>query len=482
MKDKESDMDYTDCNSEKLRALNAPRRNNYFYGKMMDVFHFQMEQCYFNGKRWLLNRMGLGRGVLCGLKVQSENGLVSVTAGVAIDGLGREIIVPVRVLIDPWVLTDECGKMQSELPRDAEHKVVICLEYRECSSDYTPVLVADCNTREECAPGAIVESFRLLVRESADEDQSDETKWCEALIGSDENEQTDARERLCNLITDSCPSPPEETCVVIATALLLADGTIGDIDNCSARDVIFSNQALFEMIMCLAGIVEECCGDEVPPTPTPTPTPTPSPTPTPTPTPTPSPTAKPTATPTPKPTLFPTLKPTGTPTPKPTGPPKLETLQVHSVEFLDANNKKVGNLQNPDKLVMIPEKSAAQAIRVSFMTRNLDLGTVTAGGAGADPKTFSFLVQSDQSAAPQHFVPGAITSEALGVVRFTAIQEKKTFAKGGYTVTLFGDVDKKNLRPAIATLTGHRLDGEPLKLPSGDGKEGGNFVFKFVIE
>ena len=52
-----------------LNELRTPARNHYFYGKLLDVFHFQMEQTYFNRKRWLLNRLGLGSGVLCGLEV-----------------------------------------------------------------------------------------------------------------------------------------------------------------------------------------------------------------------------------------------------------------------------------------------------------------------------------------------------------------------------------------------------------------------------
>ena len=58
----------------RLDILAAPQRNNYFYGKLLDEFHFQMEQHYMNQKRWLLNRLSLGTGVLCGLEVTANNG------------------------------------------------------------------------------------------------------------------------------------------------------------------------------------------------------------------------------------------------------------------------------------------------------------------------------------------------------------------------------------------------------------------------
>ncbi|RIK74672.1 hypothetical protein DCC62_14805, partial [candidate division KSB1 bacterium] len=44
-------------------------RNNYFYSKLMTVRDFFAEQRYFNEKRWLMNRMISGWGVVCGLDV-----------------------------------------------------------------------------------------------------------------------------------------------------------------------------------------------------------------------------------------------------------------------------------------------------------------------------------------------------------------------------------------------------------------------------
>src|SRR5437764_2971037 len=36
--------------------LNTPKRMRYSYGLLMDKLHFDLEQQYFNNKRWLLNR------------------------------------------------------------------------------------------------------------------------------------------------------------------------------------------------------------------------------------------------------------------------------------------------------------------------------------------------------------------------------------------------------------------------------------------
>ena len=76
-------------------ALVAPVRNRYFYGKLLDVRHFDLEQAYLIGRRRLLNRLGLGAGVLCGLEVTATpEGQIQISAGVAVDGRGREIVVP----------------------------------------------------------------------------------------------------------------------------------------------------------------------------------------------------------------------------------------------------------------------------------------------------------------------------------------------------------------------------------------------------
>lgn len=161
-----------------LDKLAAFLRNNYYYGKLLDVPHLQMEQTYFNRKRWLLNRLGLGHGVLCGLNVRKvDDQHIIIEPGVAIDALGREIIVPTAITIDPRELTDECGQPSNNLIDGDEHTVQICLAYHECFTDFQPTLVTECNTRDQAMPGTIVESYRLLVREV----KQDELKPIEGL-------------------------------------------------------------------------------------------------------------------------------------------------------------------------------------------------------------------------------------------------------------------------------------------------------------
>src|SRR5579884_4194029 len=93
----------------------------------------------------------------------------------------------------------------------------------------------------------------------------------------------------------------------------------------------------------------------------------------------------------------------------------------------------------------------------------------------------TFLVTQGAAGGPTTNLPGAITPAPPGadpqkVFRLTL---KEPSPQGTYRVTLVGDGS-----PAITTPAGNRLDGDPGKpqpLPSGDGKEGGNFTFEFQI-
>ena len=74
-------------------------RNQYFYGKMLTARDFETEQRYFNNKRRLLNRTLFGAGVICGLGVyQNDDASFSLETGMALDYMGREIVVSAPVI------------------------------------------------------------------------------------------------------------------------------------------------------------------------------------------------------------------------------------------------------------------------------------------------------------------------------------------------------------------------------------------------
>lgn len=177
--------------------LQAPKRNHYYFSKMMDVLQFDMEQIYGRQQLMLSNRLAVGTGVLCGLGVEVEDGKLCVNAGVALDHAGHQVIVPGRYCIDPWHVPGECGTPQEDRPRDKPHKVTLCLGYHECLADYAPVLVTDCRNEQACEAGSVVESFKLWIRDGWPDPRAD---FCKAL-----NDQASHYERVTTIETGGAP-------------------------------------------------------------------------------------------------------------------------------------------------------------------------------------------------------------------------------------------------------------------------------------
>jgi hypothetical protein len=103
-------------------------RNKYYYGKLLSVEDFNLEQKYINDKRRMLNRYVLGTGVVAGMYVVSvDERTISLERGIALDSLGREIVVDAPVikklsLIDGF---DSCVRSGND------SFMYLCVEYNE---------------------------------------------------------------------------------------------------------------------------------------------------------------------------------------------------------------------------------------------------------------------------------------------------------------------------------------------------------------
>lgn len=273
--------------------LTAPTRNRYFYGKLLDAYHLELEQRYFLERQRRLTRLTVGFGVVCGLDVTvgADEQTLVIEPGVAIDGLGREIVVTEQVHVDPTQLTDACGLPAGKATKD---EVTVCLAYHECQTDPTPVLVSDCDVREQCAAGAIRERYAVLVEEGPPEapPYGDIVSVCrlvgerlKELEGRKTGKPVTAthsvveRTRMASFVrpsytgrtSGSLPglrtfgaptfdcAPPQETCVVLATVRLGARDGAPVVDPLTYRRTVLSNDRLLEAVLCLAAAVEECC-------------------------------------------------------------------------------------------------------------------------------------------------------------------------------------------------------------------------------
>jgi hypothetical protein len=229
-------------------------RNRYFYGKLLDVFHFELEQDYSNGKRWLLNRLITGYGVVCGLDVQPAEKVrgVKVTPGIAIDRAGREIVVPrASAPIEIPERPPKDPKQHSQGYCDNEEYVHLCICFQQCDSDPTPVLVDDCGQTESCSSSAIQERYKLITRDHKAPEIDLDCGVPDFIMNGRLNYYA-----LVERVTRGCPELPADLCIPIAN-IRLTDGDepleVSDID-ISPRPIVYSNDLLFDIIL---GLVDE---------------------------------------------------------------------------------------------------------------------------------------------------------------------------------------------------------------------------------
>ncbi|BDV31538.1 hypothetical protein [Microbacterium terricola] len=241
--------------------LAALQRNAFYPRKLMEVRHWQAEQEYHRGARELLTRLATGTGILCGLEVYlTDDDTLVIEGGVAVDGPGREIIVPDDIEIDPTQPTDACGRPQGD--RLTEGTATIALCYRECGTDVVALPSESCEGESRCVPSMIRESFAVTVRPGAWRREHD--SLCEALWGEggekpqppDGDPIEERRLRLDRLAPRECGC--SSRCVPLATVLVGTEGGLR-LDR-RVRTVIRSNAELLELILCLADRLDECCG------------------------------------------------------------------------------------------------------------------------------------------------------------------------------------------------------------------------------
>lgn len=251
------------CNgTEVVPVLKAPRRNRYFYGKLLDAPHLELEQRYGMDKRGLLNRLTLGFGVVCGLDVVPtvDGARVRVMPGVAVDGWGREVVVPAESPpLDVRQLLDACGRPEGG-PLAPGTKVVLWLAYHECAAEPVPVLVGDCDTERGCANSIVREQYALVLQ--ADEELAPAPSCGFPGLGAGAT----AHPLLVERTLGACPGPAARPWVPLARIVVPDENAAveaGAIDR-AVRPVVATNQLLLELVLCLADRVEQCCGGATP--------------------------------------------------------------------------------------------------------------------------------------------------------------------------------------------------------------------------
>ena len=239
------------------------QRNRFYPRKLMEVRHWQAEQSYHRRSRELLARLGLGRGVLCGLKVaRTAEGTLTIGSGAAVDGAGRIVIVPDDVEVDVTHLTDDCGRPAGDAVMGGKVAVYLC--FHECGTDLVPMPPEQCADEVSCVASMTREAFAISVTRTLPGPQHLPEEVCTALFppgDPTDSTEVDRHALLDRLDPRRCER--EEDCIPLAVVDLDADVDDTPDDSSldtSARVVIRSNRQLLDLILCLAERVDECCG------------------------------------------------------------------------------------------------------------------------------------------------------------------------------------------------------------------------------
>ncbi len=235
-------------------------RNNYFYSKLMTVRDFFAEQRYFNEKRWLMNRMISGWGVVCGLEVTFDprQRALIVSPGLAIDCHGREILICEPQTVKLAVLEPPCNPTP-EPPEEAGERLVLCLEYHDCKTEPVQLTAMACGGEERQEFNRIRDSFKLRLRHESDVHLPPPYgRLCPLMHFKESGKPETMHGYLCRNLKEGCPDCDEKVCLVLARVVRRGESEDPErpavfLDACFKRRLVYSNPVLYDLIHCFHG-------------------------------------------------------------------------------------------------------------------------------------------------------------------------------------------------------------------------------------
>ncbi|MFF0097531.1 hypothetical protein ACFYSF_47715 [Streptomyces canus] len=145
--------------AESFRHRVPTTRLRWFTGRFITARDLTDEQDYHVARHRMHNRLLHGWGTVCGLEVRPHeraecgNEWVRVEPGIAIDCMGREIVLPHREA-GHWPIDPERTQAEDAL-------AILCIRYGECLAEPLPAIVADCSSATRTEPGRVVEQWEF---------------------------------------------------------------------------------------------------------------------------------------------------------------------------------------------------------------------------------------------------------------------------------------------------------------------------------
>lgn len=139
--------------------LNAFVRNNYYFGKLLSVGDFELEQAYFRNKMHLMNLLIMDQGVVKGLDIEIHKETpqkIIIKPGVCVDQIGRIIIVPEETTVNIESIEG------FEIDRDVD-EVMLSIKYHERFEGEALALDRNKSKLSEETFNQTVESYELYI-------------------------------------------------------------------------------------------------------------------------------------------------------------------------------------------------------------------------------------------------------------------------------------------------------------------------------
>jgi hypothetical protein len=141
-------------------------RNKYYYGKLLTVTDFEIEQQYYAKKAKLTNRIMFGVGIVSGLHITRINETqIAIESGVAIDYEGNIILVSIPLTL---TLSNITGYLYDG---SGDDNFYLCLRYKEKEKDIVHSSNSHTTSNNELSYNRVVESFELYLRQGLTEEE-----------------------------------------------------------------------------------------------------------------------------------------------------------------------------------------------------------------------------------------------------------------------------------------------------------------------
>lgn len=137
-------------------------RNRYFTGKMLTSADFEAEQRYINNKRRFVNSMMFGTGIVSGMSVEGlDEKNIRIDSGVAIDGCGREIVIPEA----------QIKKLSAIDGFEETQKDILCIYAAYDEENIQPVYSASKKNKEdEYENNRTIENYKIYVKDDIEDE------------------------------------------------------------------------------------------------------------------------------------------------------------------------------------------------------------------------------------------------------------------------------------------------------------------------